>query len=159
MYQEITNKHFARSAVVRQYFKDRNSDPELVGYWKDYVNGDHNYIRYLERMASSPDFAKLALKYGTQPDVLSYAVDLVRSSPQEVTDSWNEYAAKDNAAAKELAVNLLHSAGLPVSLAQSLSNGKMDPKQAASQIMSAAPGLPGGMNLQQLLQQQQSGRQ
>jgi hypothetical protein len=76
-----------------------------------------------------------------------------------VTDSWNNYAVNNKVDAKELTVNILHAAGLPVSLAQSISSGKMNPQQAASQIMSSAPALPGGVNLQQLLQQQQAGGQ
>jgi hypothetical protein len=158
LYRDITYKHAAQSAVVREYLKDKNGDPQLAGFWEDY-NQDHDYVRYLHRMLGSPSFMKLAVKYGAQPDMWAYAMDMVTSSPKDVTDSWNNYAANNNDEAKELTVNILHAAGLPVSLAESISNGKMDPAQAASQIMSVAPGLSGGTNLQQLLQQQQSGGQ
>src|SRR5208282_4778625 len=102
-YRSIRDAYIAKSPVVRQYFQDWRSTPDLARLKTEY-DQDHDVLKFAWGAAKSPSFAGIVQRYVNQPDFWAYMLQMAVSSPKDVIDSWNDYAAKDNTAAKQLTI-------------------------------------------------------
>jgi hypothetical protein len=159
-YAGIRDQNISKSAVVSRFFQEWRNNPSLAALSADFDH-DHNVLNFARNAVKSPQFAAEVKQYITQPDFRAFVVQMALSSPKDVIDSWKQYAGKDNTV-KDLTTTFLNTAGLSASMAQGLVDGSLDPQRAASQLMSSAPGMPAGIDLEKLQQQvnqQQAGQQ
>ena len=153
-YSRKTGQRSQESAVLRRFFEDWRSSPELARLSADYVR-DQDAVKFARGAARSDQFSRIMKRYTLEADMRNFGMELLMGSPHDVMQAWTNYTAKDPEGS-ELQSKLFEAMGVPAPMAQVLGNGRTDAAQMETQVRAMLPALLKGVDPRLIQQVQQN---
>ena len=136
-FEALNAKFMSRNPVVARYEREWMKNAELHKLRDEFMEGDHDPIKFVHALAGSKAFSGLIVRYASQSGIQAFAREALANVPADVMGEVTDHLNKDGVAAN-LAQKLIGALGLPPMI-----GGRMDPNALMQQVLKNPQSIPG----------------